>query len=100
MGFDRKAICKRPSAKLKAVWEELRQRWHEPVVEVGKWLRSAVQGYFNYHAVLGNIDSLQSFQAQVGRSWERIGPLVARWVPSATILHARPVLRFNARYLR
>jgi len=112
---DRKTIRKRLSAKLKAVREELRRRWHEPVAEVGKWLRSVVQGYFNYHAVPGNIDSLQSFRAQVvwhwsralqRRSqksrmpWERFGPLVARWIPSATILHPRPAMRFNARYLR
>jgi len=85
------------------------------VAEVGKWLRSVVQGYFNYHAVPGNIDSLQSFRAQVvwhwsahynggvrksRMPWVRIGPLVARWIPSATILHPRPAMRFNARYLR
>src|SRR5260370_15498676 len=93
---DRKTIRKRLSAKLKAVREELRRRWHEPVAEVGKWLRSVVQGYFNYHAVPGNIDSLQIFRAQVvshwsralqRRSqtsrmpWERFGPLVGRWIP-------------------
>jgi group II intron reverse transcriptase/maturase len=112
---DRKTIRKRLSAKLKAVREELRRRWHEPVAEVGKWLRSVVQGYFNYHAVPGNIDSLQRFRAQVvwhwsralqRRSqksrmpWERFGPLVARWIPSAVILHPRPAMRFNAKYLR
>ena len=94
---------------------ELRRRWHEPVAEVGKWLRSVVQGYFNYHAVPGNIDSLQSFRAQVVWHWSRalqrrsqksrmpwvhIGPLVARWIPSAVILHPRPAMCFNARYLR
>ena len=112
---DRKTIRKRLSAKLKAVREELRRRWHEPVAEVGKWLRSVVQGYFNYHAVPGNIDSLQSFRAQVvwhwsralqRRSpksrmpWERFGPLAARWIPSATMLHPRPAMGFHARYLR
>ena len=88
---------------------------HVRQLEVGKWLRSVVQGYFNYHAVPGNIDSLQSFRAQVvwhwsralqRRSqksrmpWERFGPLVARWIPSAVILHPRPAMRFNARHLR
>jgi len=112
---DRKTIRKRLSTKLKAVREELRRRWHEPVAEVGKWLRSVVQGYFNYHAVPGNMDSLQSFRAQViwhwfralqrrsqksRMTWERFGPRVARWIPSATILHPRPAMRFNARYLR
>src|SRR5713101_9976315 len=42
---DRKTIRKRLSAKLKAVREELRRRWHEPVAEVGKWLRSVVPWY-------------------------------------------------------
>ena len=65
--------------------------------------------------VPGNIDSLQSFRAQVVWHWsralqrrsqksrmpcERFGPLVARWIPSAVILHPRPAMRFNARYLR
>ncbi|HWO30305.1 MAG TPA: reverse transcriptase domain-containing protein, partial [Candidatus Acidoferrum sp.] len=44
----RKTIRKRLAAKLKQLKEELRQRWHEPVPAVGKWLKSVVQGYFNY----------------------------------------------------
>jgi hypothetical protein len=54
--------------------------------------------------VPGNVDGLQSVRAQVvwhwsgalqRRSqksrmpWERIGPLVARWIPSAVNLHPR-----------
>jgi hypothetical protein len=38
---------------VKELKEELRQRWHESVAELGRWLRSVVQGYFNYHAVPG-----------------------------------------------
>jgi RNA-directed DNA polymerase len=44
----RKTIRKRLSAKLTELKEELRRRWHQPVIEVGKWLRSVVQGYFNF----------------------------------------------------
>ncbi len=51
----RKTIPKRLSAKLSELKGELRRRWHQPVVEVGAWLRSVVQGYFNYHAVPGNM---------------------------------------------
>jgi hypothetical protein len=51
----RKTIQKRLSAKLREVKGELRRRWHQPDVEVGAWLRSVVQGYFNYHAVPGNM---------------------------------------------
>jgi hypothetical protein len=49
----RRTIRKRLSAKLRELKEELRRRWHQPVAEVGKWLKSVVQGYFNYHAVPG-----------------------------------------------
>ena len=111
----RKTIRKRLSAKLGEVKEELRRRWHQPVAEVGRWLRSVVQGYFNYHAVPGNMDSLNSFRAQViwrwyralrrrsqrGRmTWERFWPLVDQWIPSAKILHSHPNVRFDARHLR
>ncbi len=67
----RKTIRKRLSAKLAELKEELRRRWHAPVVDVGRWLRSVVQGYFNYHAVPGNMDSLNSFRAQVIWRWYR-----------------------------
>jgi len=36
----RKTVRKRLLAKLKELKEELRRRWHEPVEELGKWLRS------------------------------------------------------------
>jgi RNA-directed DNA polymerase len=86
-----------------------------PVAEVGKWLRSVVQGYFNYHAVPGNTDSLNTFRFQViwhwhralGRRshksrvpWARFWSLVIRWIPRVQILHPYPDMRFNAKYLR
>jgi RNA-directed DNA polymerase len=111
----RKTIRKRFSVKLKEVAEALRRRWHEPVVDVGKWLRSVVQGYFNYYAVPGNIDSLDSFRTQVIRQWHRalrrrsqksrmpwarFEQLVVRWVPTPKILHPYPDLRFDAKHPR
>jgi RNA-directed DNA polymerase len=111
----RRTIRKRLSAKLNELKEELRRRWHQPVAEVGKWLKSVVQGYFNYHAVPGNMDSLNSFRAQViwrwyralrrrsqrdSMTWERFWKLVDRWIPSAKILHPHPNVRFDAKYLR
>jgi RNA-directed DNA polymerase len=111
----RKTIRKRLSAKLRELKEELRRRWHQRVAEVGKWLKSVVQGYFNYHAVPGNLDSLNSFRAQVifrwyralrrrsqrdRMTWDRFWPLVDRWIPSAKILHPHPNVRFDAIHLR
>ncbi|HEV2397955.1 MAG TPA: group II intron reverse transcriptase/maturase [Candidatus Sulfotelmatobacter sp.] len=111
----RKTIRKRLSAKLRELKEELRRRWHQPVAEVGRWLASVVRGYFNYHAVPGNMDSLNSFRAQViwrwyralrrrsqrhRMTWDRFWRLVDRWIPSAKILHPHPNVRFDAKYPR
>lgn len=49
-------------AKLKQVKTTLRIRMHQPLAKVGRWLRSVVQGYFNYHAVPGNLASLRRFR--------------------------------------
>ncbi len=35
---------------------------HEPTARVGEWLQKVVQGYYQYHAVPGNIDRLGLFQ--------------------------------------
>src|SRR5262252_3063780 len=47
----RKTAKKRMVAKLQAIKAELRQRMHEPIAEVGAWLRKVVTGYYRYHAV-------------------------------------------------
>jgi len=111
----RKTIRKRLSAKLRELKEELRRRWHQPVTDVGRWLGSVVRGYFNYHAVPGNMDSLNSFRSQViwrwyralrrrsqrkRMTWARFLLLVDHWIPSAKILHPHPNVRFDAKYLR
>lgn len=49
----RKTIRKRLSAKLAELKRELRRRWHEPIAATGKWLKSVIRGYFNYHAYPG-----------------------------------------------
>ncbi|WP_371131163.1 group II intron reverse transcriptase/maturase [Microbacterium sp.] len=111
----RQTIRKRLSAKLKALKAELRHRWHTPVRQVGQWLRSVVQGWLNYHAVPGNMDSLNVFRSQVLRywfralrrrsqrrpmTWARFLRLVGRWIPSARILHPYPNVRFDAMHPR
>lgn len=65
----RQTIKKRLRSKLQAVKRELRKRWHERIAETGEWLRSVVQGYFNYHAVPGNFVALQTFRREVARAW-------------------------------
>ena len=57
----RKTAKKRTVAKLYAIKAELRRRMHEPVADVGRWLRRVVNGYYRYHAVPGNLDRLSVF---------------------------------------
>lgn len=111
----RKSIGKRLRAKLQAVKEQLRRRWHEPVAATGAWLRSVVQGYFNYHAVPRNYGSLAAFRREVARAWHAalqrrsqrarvrwdwFASLVARWLPRPRILHPYPNVRFDAMHPR
>src|SRR5215210_1478315 len=44
----RRTMSKRKRAKLKEIRMELRLRMHQPVPEVGKWLRSVVEGHNRY----------------------------------------------------
>ncbi|HET9365997.1 MAG TPA: hypothetical protein VFP71_13390, partial [Candidatus Angelobacter sp.] len=80
----------------------------------GRWLKSVVQGYFNYHAVPGNIDRLMGFRERLSRhwrwnllrrsqkrvlSWDRFNRLLDCWLPPPRLLHPWPEHRFDARIL-
>src|SRR5215831_6913705 len=107
----RKTISKRMRAKLEEIKLQLLNRTHDPIEQTGKWLQSVVQGYFNYHAVPGNLDSLYVFRfrltllwrrALIRRSqrhrlnWARMRKLIERWLPKPRILHPYPSVRFDA----
>ena len=110
----RKTVGKRMAAKLKAIKAELRRRMHEPIKDIGEWLRAVVRGYFNYHAVPGNFPRLRSFRHDVIRHWwhavRRRGQrplrravfdrIVAQYLPTPTILHPYPLERFCAKHPR
>lgn len=107
----RQSVAKRMSAKLQQVKDELRRRMHHKASDVGSWLRSVVQGWYNYHAVPGNQDRLNAFRDRVTRhwlhalrrrsqqgrkrwTWERFRRrLVRRWIPSVRIQHPYPTQR-------
>ena len=65
----RTTIRKRMRAKLRQIKPELRKRMHDPVGQTGQWLRSVVQGHFNYYAVPGNNASLSLFRHRVLVCW-------------------------------
>ena len=111
----RQTVKKRLRSKLQAVRQELRKRWHERIAETGDWLRSVVQGYFNYHAVPGNFAALQTFRREIAWAWlealkrrsqrhrlpwGRFRSITDRYLPLPRILHPQPGVRFDARHPR
>ena len=58
-------------AKLGEVKAELRRRWHVPIPEVGKRLRSVVQGPLRYYGVPMNRRARFVFRDRVGWLWRR-----------------------------
>jgi len=111
----RTSSAQRFRAKLQAVKRLLRQRRHDPVPEVGAWLRGIVEGWFGYHAVPGNGPRLEAFRREVLRLWFRTlrrrsqrrpltwEPFTRRcvgWLPSVTIRHPFPAVRFAVRHPR
>jgi hypothetical protein len=102
---------KRMVAKLKAIKVELQRRKHDRTSQVGVWLRSVVTGYYQYHAVPGNLDQLRLFRKRVNRlwrdvmvrrsqrgrkKWEKFAPVFDRWIPTPHVLHPYPDARFYA----
>lgn len=111
----RKTIGKRLRAKLEKVRQQPLNRTRDPTVQTGKWPKSVVQGYFTYHAVPGNLDSLHVFrfratllwrQALLRRSqrhrlnWVRMRQLAEPWLPEPRVLPAYPSVRFDATHPR
>ena len=108
-------MAKRLRAKLQEIKQQLRRRRHAPVAQTGEWLKSVVQGYFNYHAVPGNLDSLGAFRTRLTRlwrtqllhrsqrhrcTWGRMARLAAHWLPAPRVLHPWPTQRFAASHPR
>jgi RNA-directed DNA polymerase len=109
--FWRITAKKRMVAKLKAIKAELQRRMHDRTSQVGEWLRKVVTGYYQYHAVPGNIDQLRIFRKRVNRlwrnvlvrrsqtarkKWEKFTPVFERWITPPRILHPYPEARFYA----
>ena len=111
----RKTVGKRMRAKREEIKQQLLNRTHDPIVQTGKWLKSVVQGYFNYHAVPGNMDSLHVFRLRVTQmwrkalirrsqrhriNWARMQRLAKIWLPEPCVLHPYPSERFDALHPR
>jgi len=106
----RQTIRKRLQAKLNAVKAALRRRLHDPVPDVGTWLRAVVGGHIRYYGVPTNSHALHIFRFQVGRlwhrtlsrrsqtgrvTWDRMRRLIDRWLPPARVCHPYPLRRLG-----
>ena len=100
---------KRMRASLKEIRTALHRRRHEPIAQIGAWLRRVLQGYLQYHAVPGNHRRLGSFLWEVGRhwmfalrrrgqrrpmTWARLSRYIRRYFPPLRVLHPYPAVRF------
>jgi len=106
----RQTIRKRLQAKLRDVKAELRQRMHDPIPEVGQWLRSVVGGHIRYYGVPMNSPALSIFRFQVARlwqrtlsrrsqshrfRWDRMRRLIDHWLPPVRVYHPYPLRRMG-----
>jgi RNA-directed DNA polymerase len=109
----RTTVSKRLRAKLHEVKQTLHKQRHWPIPKQGAWLRGVVVGYYNYHAVPGNMAALETLRTESVRywlkalrrrsqrhrmPWERFGKLADRWIPKPKIKHAYPNERFYGRH--
>ena len=107
----RLTVKMRMRATLEIIRAELMRRRHESVSVVGKWLNRVVQGYFNYHAVPGNLYRLGGMRSEICRAWRhalmrrsqrhrlpwaRFSRIAKRFVPSPRNAHPYPEERFYA----
>lgn len=106
----RRTMRTRMTAKLHEVKAELQRRRHLPISVQGRWLASVVRGHIAYYGVPTNCHALDAFRSSVARlwhrslmrrsqrsclNWKRMGRVIARWLPSATIVHPWPHQRFR-----
>jgi hypothetical protein len=64
-------VRKRLEAKLQKIKQTLRSRMHEPVLQVGEWLKRVLDGHYQYFGVPGNWASLGLFRERIARYWGR-----------------------------
>jgi len=106
----RLTIAKKQRAKLHEIKILLNKNRHVNLVEQGKWLRSVVIGYANYHGVPGNSKALSNFRGQICKIWRKalrrrsnkarklnwytMKRIISFFIPTLRITHPYPNQRF------
>ena len=106
----RHTMRKRFVRKVREIKADLYRRRHQPIAEIGQWLRSVVRGHNQYYAVPHNIRKISAFRYRIVRawlralrrrgqkdrtSWNRVGRLAQRWLPTPRIQHPYPAQRLG-----
>jgi group II intron reverse transcriptase/maturase len=106
----RQTIAKRMREKVKEIGQLLRSKISEGLDAMGKWLRSVVNGYYNYHAIPDNYSSMSQFRDRVTEHWRRVlrrrsqkaknnltwakmRQIADKWLPRFTARHPYPFRR-------
>jgi len=105
----RRTMRTRMRAKLQAIKAELRRRMHQPLPDLGAYVRSVIVGHVRYYGVPMNSPALHAFAHTVTRlwwqtlcrrsqrhvTWQRMRRYVVRWVPPVRICHPYPLVRLG-----
>ena len=104
----RKTESARMRSKLLQIKAELRKRLHWRLSDVGKWLKSVLNGHYRYYGVPWNGKKLSRFRWILMRlwykslrrrsqkhkmTWERMYRISDRWLPMPFICHPYPSMR-------
>ena len=104
----RQTMRKRWQAKVQAVRAELKRRLHDPIPEVGAYLRAVLTGHNRYYGVPMNGHATAAFRLAIARTWlwalrrrsqtsrmpwTRFAKFVKRWLPLPHICHPYPSQR-------
>lgn len=99
----RKTAGSRLRRQLHAVSERLRALRTQPGNTMLLYLRRHLQGYLQYYGVSGNLRCVRAYFYRTGRllhhwlnrrsqrrsiNWERLQPILARWLPTPRVLHS------------
>ena len=111
----RKTSKKRMNKRLKELRIELMKRRHRPIQETAEWLKSVLQGHYNYFGVSGNISSMSLFAYELNKAWyrslcrrsqrkrlnwEKYAKYLSPLLPNPKIMHPYPEKRFYAIHSR
>ena len=104
----RRTMAQRVCAKLQSLKQELWQRMHHAVPDVGDWLASVLRGHYRYYGVPRNGRMLNRFRDAVRRLWHRVlnrrsqkacirestmSRIAEQWLPPPRICHPYPSAR-------